>query len=143
MKTIANSQLTGKWYNIARTNNCFEMKFMEIFLYVSICCEKYLDLLYVGIKDDRSKTLKKLILEILTINDVACLIVRKGLFRKTMRILVFDEKEGVLILSDYKMKYVSIMSRKPTLSRDVVEKYLNQVEGIDGEIKLYASGIED
>ena len=49
MKPIANSQLTGKWYSIARTCNFFEIKFVEIFLYVSIAYENYLDLLYVGI----------------------------------------------------------------------------------------------
>ena len=60
MKPIANSQLTGKWYSIARTCNFFEMNFVEIFLYISIAYKNYLDLLYVGVKGDRSKVLKKL-----------------------------------------------------------------------------------
>ena len=63
MKPIANSQLTGKWYCIARTYNCFEMNFCDIFLYVLIGCKNYMDLLYVGIKEDRSKILKKLTLK--------------------------------------------------------------------------------
>ena len=82
MKPIANSQLTGKWYNIARTRNFFEMNFVEIFLYISIAYENYLDLLYVGIKEDRSKVLKKLTLKILTKNDVNFIIIKKGLFKK-------------------------------------------------------------
>ena len=141
MKPIANSQLTGKWYNIARTRNFFEMNFVEIFLYISIAYKNYLDLLYVGIKDDRSKALKKLTLKILTKNGASFIIVKKGIYGKILKILLFDEKDGVLILADEKMKYVSILSRKSTLSYEVVESYLNQVEELNGEIKLYSGSI--
>ena len=142
MKPIANSQLTGKWYNIARTRNFFEMNFVEISLYISIACENYLDLLYVGIKDDRSKALKKLTLKILTKNGASFIIVKKGIFGKILKILLFDEKDGVLILADEKMKYVSILSRKSTLSYEVVESYLNQVEEMNGKrIELYSGSI--
>ena len=127
MKSIANSQLTGKWYNIARTRNFFEMKFVEIFLYISIACENYLDLLYVGIKEDRSKVLRKLTLEVLTKNDSFFIILKKGIFRKRFKILTFDDKNGILILSDKKMKYVSILSRKPTMKHEIVENYLIRV----------------
>ena len=142
MKPIANSQLTGKWYNIAHTRNFFEMNFVEIFLYISIAYENYLDLLYVGVKGDRSKVLKKLTLKILTKNDVNFIILRKGLFKKTFRILTFDDKNGIFILSDKKMKYLSILSRKPTLSHEVVESSLNQVEELNGKrIELYSNSI--
>ena len=138
MKPIANSQLTGKWYNIARTRNFFEMNLVEIFLYISIACENYLDLLYVGIKDDGSKVLKKLTLKILTKNDVNFIIIKKGLFKKTFRILTFDDKNGIFILSDKKMKYLSILSRKPTMKHEVMESCLNQVEELNGKrIELY------
>ena len=142
MKSILNSQLTGKWYSIARTRNFFEMKFIEIFLYISIACENYLDLLYVGIKEDRSKVLRKLTLEILTKNDTVFIILKKGFFRKRFKILTFDDKNGILILSDRKMKYLSILSRKPTLSHEVVESCLNQVEEMNGKrIELYSGSI--
>ena len=106
MKTIANSHLTGKWYSIARTYNHFEMKFLEIFLYISIGCGNYLDLLYVGINNDRSKVLKKFDLEILPKADACFIIIRKGLFWKKLKILTFDENEEILILSDMKMKHI-------------------------------------
>ena len=141
MKSIANSQLTGKWYNIVRTRNSFEMKFVEIFLYISIACENYLDLLYVGIKEDRSKVLRKLTLETLTKNDTFFIILKKGFFRKRFKILTFDDKNGILILSDRKMKYVSILSRKPTMKHEIVENYLNQVEELNGKIELYSGNI--
>ena len=141
MKSIVNSQLMGKWYNIARTRNFFEMKFVEIFLYISIACENYLDLLYVGIKEDRSKVLRKLTLETLTKNDTFFIILKKGFFRKRFKILTFDDKNGIMILSDRKMKYLSILSRKPTLSHEVVESCLNQVEELNGEIELYSGSI--
>ena len=142
MKPIANSQLTGKWYSIARTRNFFEMNFVEIFLYISIAYENYLDLLYVGVKDDRSKVLKKLTLKILTKNDVNFIIIKKGLFRKTLKVLLFDEKDGVLILADEKMKYVSILSRKPTLNYEMMGSYLNRVEELNGKkIELYTNSI--
>ena len=141
MKSIANSQLTGKWYNIVRTRNFFEMKFVEIFLYISIACENYLDLLYVGIKEDRRKVLRKLTLETLTKNDTFFIILKKGFFRKRFKILTFDDKNGILILSDRKMKYVSILSRKPTMKHEIVENYLNQVEELSREIELYSGSI--
>ena len=142
MKTIANSQLTGKWYSIARANNRLEMNFLEIFLYVSIGCGNHLDLLYVGINDDRSKVLKKFDLEILPKDDACFIIIRKGLFWKKLKILTFDEKEKVLILSDMKMKYISILSRKQELKQEVVEKCLNGIEALKGkEVKLYSNSI--
>ena len=138
MKPIANSQLTGTWYNIARTRNFFEMNFVEIFLYISIAYENYLELLYIGVKDDRSKVLKKLTLKILTKNDVNFIIIKKGFFRKRFKILTFDDKNGILILSDKKMKYLSIFSRKPTMKYEVMESYLNQIEELNGKrIELY------
>lgn len=141
MKPIANSQLTGKWYNIARTRNFFEMNFVEIFLYISNAYENYIDLLYVGIKDDRSKVLRKLTLEVLTKNDTFFIILKRGFFRKRFKILTFDDKNGILILSDKKMKYLSIFSRKPTLSHETVENYLKQIKDVDGEIELFSNSI--
>jgi hypothetical protein len=118
------------------------MNFVEIFLYISIACENYLDLLYVGVKDDRSKVLKKLTLKILTKNDVNFIIIKKGLFKKTFRILTFDDKNGILILSDKKMKYLSIFSRKPIMQHEVMESYLNQVEEMNGKrIELFSNSI--
>ena len=142
MKSILNSQLTGKWYSIARTRNFFEMNFVEIFLYISIACENYLDLLYVGIKEDRSKVLRKLTLEVLTKNDTFFIILKKGFFRKRFKILTFDDKNGILILSDKKMKYLSIFSRKPIMQHEVMESCLNQVEEMNGKrIELYSGSI--
>ena len=142
MKQIANSQLTGKWYSIARTYNLFEIEFFDIFVYISVSCERVLDLLYVGIKEDRSKILKKLTLNILTKNDSCFIVIRKGLFRKKMKVLTFDEKEGILVLADEKMKYVSVFSRKAELRREVVEKCLNSIGIFEGkELKLYGNSI--
>ena len=142
MKPIANSQLTGKWYQIARTYNRLEMSFLEIFLYVSIGCGNYLDLLYVGIKADRCKVLKKFDLEILPKEDACFIIIRKGLFWKKLKILTFDEKEKILILSDMKMKHISILSRKPELRHEIVEKCLNGIVDFEGkELKLYGNSI--
>ena len=142
MKQIANSQLTGKWYSIARTYNLFEIEFFDIFVYISVSCERVLDLLYVGIKEDRSKILKKLTLNILTKNDSCFIVIRKGLFRKKLKVLTFDEKEGILVLADEKMKYVSVFSRKSELRREVVEKCLNSIGIFEGkELKLYGNSI--
>ena len=138
MKSIVNSQLAGKWYQLARTFNYYEKSFVEIMYYFSISCENIIDLLYVGVKYDRSKTLKKLSLKILTKNDCDYIIIRKGLFRKTLKILTFDAKSGILILSDNKMKYISILSRKPYINHDVLENYLNNIDFLNNEIKLYS-----
>ena len=138
MKSIEKSQLTGKWYQLARTFNYYEKSFVEIMYYISISCKNFIDLLYVGVKEDKSKILKKLSLKILTKNDCDYIIVRKGLFIKTLKILTFDAKNGILILSDKKMKYISILSRKTYIKHNVLESYLSKIEFFNNDVKLYS-----
>ena len=141
MKSIVNSQLTGKWYQLARTFNHYEKSFIEIMYYISISCEKYDDLLYVGVKENRSKVIEKLSLKILTKCGTDYIILKKGLYRKTLKILTFDNKNGILILSDNKMKCISILSRKMFVNHDDMEKYLNNIEFRNNEIILYSNNI--
>lgn len=140
MKSVVNSQFVGKWYQIARTCNRFENGFVEIMYYLSISCENCCDLLYVGVKEDRSKILKKLSLKILTENNFDYIIIQKGLLRKTLRILTFDSKNGILILSDNKMKYISILSRKPCINHSVLENCLRNMDFQNDKIELYSCG---
>ncbi len=141
MKSIVNSQLTGKWYLLAGPLSCYKKSFIEIMCYISISCENFIDMLYVGVKEDRSKTLKKLSLKILTKNDCDYLILRKGLLRKTLKILTFDDKNGILVLSDKKMKNISILSRKSYIKSEVLENYLNKIEFLNNDVKLYSNNI--
>lgn len=141
MESIVNSQLTGKWYQLARTFNFYEKRFVEIMYYISISCESDMDLLYIGVKEDRSKILKKFSLKILTKNDCDYLVLRKGLFRKTLKILTFDNKNGILILSDRKMKNILILSRKIYINHNVLESYLSKIEFFNNEVKLYSNNI--
>ncbi len=128
MKPFVDSQLTGKWYRIAHTYSRLEMMFVEVFMYLSISYENYLDLLYVGIKEDRSKILKKFTLKILRKNDEIFIILRKGLFRKKLRILMFDEKNGMLVLADDKVNCLTIYSRKSDVDDKIVERCLSAID---------------
>ena len=85
--------------------------------------------------------MQKFTLEVLTKNDSFFIILKKGIFRKRFKILTFDDKNGIMILSDRKMKYLSILSRKPTLKHEIMESYLNQVEELNGKIELYSGSI--
>lgn len=138
MKSSVDSELTGKWYQLARTFNCYEKSFVEIMYYISATCEDYSDLLYVGVKEDGRKILKKFSLKILTKNACDCIIVKKGILRKTLKILTFDAKNGILILSDNKMKYISILSRKSYVYHNVLEDYLNKIDFLNNKIKFYS-----
>lgn len=137
MKSIVNSQLTGKWYQIAKGENRSEKDFVEVMVYLSISCGNYMDLLYVGIREDRSKNLRKLSLKILTNDDANHLIVKNNVFRKRLKILTFNEADGIIIISDIKMKYFSILSRKPTMNHDVVEFYLSNIDYLKSNIKKF------
>lgn len=144
MKSIVNSQLTGKWYQIAKGKNRSEKDLIEVMVYLSISCDSYLDLLYVGVKNDRSKILRKLSLRILTNEVESHLIVKSNIFRKKLKILVFNETDGVIIISDKKMKYFSILSRNPTMNHDVVEFYLSKIDYLKlniKEFKLFSNSI--
>ena len=134
MKPIVNSQLTGKWYKITRDFHSQELKFTEIFIYLSLNENKkkssdnyLLDLLYVGVKEDRSKVLKKKSLRIRRKDKINYLIIRSLFFRKKFKVLVFEEDNGILILSD-KRKNISIYSRRHKVEHEVLEDLLSKIK---------------
>ena len=48
------------------------------------------------------------------------------------------QKNGILILSDNKMKYISILSRKSYVYHNVLEDYLNKIDFLNNKIKFYS-----
>ena len=134
MKPIVNSQLTGKWYKITRDFHSQELKFTEIFIYLSLnerrkkSSDNYLlDLLYVGVKEDISKVLKKKSLRIRKKDKINHLIIRSLFFRKKFKVLLFDKDNGILILSD-KRKNISIYSRRHKIEHEVLEDLLSKIK---------------
>lgn len=134
MKPIVDSQLTGKWYKITRDFHSQELKFTEIFIYLSLNENKkkssdnyHLDLLYVGVKEDRSKVLKKKSLRIRKKDKINHLIIRSLFFRKKFKVLLFDKDNGILILSD-KRKNISIYSRRHKIEHVVLEDLLSKIK---------------
>lgn len=135
MELIVNSQLTGKWYKITRTPQSQELKFMEIFIYLSTNYKNVFDLLYVGVKEDRSKFLRKMSLKI-SMKQETCHLTAKGIFfKKNFKVLLFDEENGLLILSDRGMKNVSIYSKKYKISHETLEDCLKKIK-FPNDIKL-------
>lgn len=134
MKPIVDSQLTGKWYKITRDFHSQEFQFTEIFIYLSLnenrkkSSDNYLlDLLYVGVKEDRSKVLKKKSLRIKKKDKINYLIIRSLFFRKKFKVLLFDKDNGFLILSD-KRKNISIYSRRHKIEHVVLEDLLSKIK---------------
>ena len=134
MKPIVDSQLTGKWYKITRDFHSQEFQFTEIFIYLSLnenrkkSSDNYLlDLLYVGVKEDRSKVLKKKSLRIRKKDKINYLIIRSLFFRKKFKVLLFDKDNGILILSD-KRKNISIYSRRHKIEHEVLEDLLSKIK---------------
>ena len=133
MKSIVKSQLTGKWYKLTRDFRSRELKFAEIFIYLSVnglrtTNNSHLDLLYVGVKEDRNKILRKMSLRIIEKSSYNYLIVSNFIFRKKFKVLLFDEENGILILSDKRMKKISIYSRKYKVTPDVIESYFRKID---------------
>ena len=110
MKSIVKSQLTGKWYQIAKGRNRCEKDFVEVMCYLSISCDDDIDVLYVGVKNGRSKKLRKMSLKILTNEDSNCLVVGNMFFRKKLKILTFDDVNDLIVLSDRRMNYFSLFN---------------------------------
>ena len=142
MKSIVNSQLTGKWYKHTRDSHSHELNFVEIFIYLShkvngqrSVNNNHLDLLYVGVKDDRSSILRNITLRIIFENGFNYIIVRKFLLCKKFKVLLFDEINGILILSGNRMKNISIYSRKYKLQLVMIEDYLKKIE-LEDPIKI-------
>ena len=141
MKSIVNSQLTGKWYRIAHTNRGFEMKFLEVFVYLSISCEKCLDLLFVGIHEDRTKVLKKLSMRLIVNDKGADIVLKYFFFRKKLKVLTLWKKNENIIVADDKLKYLAIYSRKSVVRHEVIEKLLSNIDMNVKEISLFSSSI--
>ena len=142
MKSIVKSQLTGKWYKLTRDFHSRELKFAEIFIYLSVnelrttdYCRTSYDLLYVGVKEDRCKILRKMSLRIIEKSSYNYLIVSNFIFRKKFKVLLFDEENGFIILSDRSMKNVSIYSRRFKVKIDIIEDYLKKIE-LENPIKI-------
>lgn len=134
MKSIVKSQLTGKWYKITRDFHSQELKFTEIFIYLSLnerrktSIDNYLlDLLYVGVKEDRSKALRKKSLRIKKKDNLYYLIIRSLFYKKKFKVLLFDKDNGILILSD-KRKNISIYSRRHKIEHEVLEDLLSKIK---------------
>ena len=134
MKPIVDSQLTGKWYKITRDFHSQELKFTEIFIYLSLnenrkkSSDNYLlDLLYVGVKEDRSKVLRKKSLRIKKKDKLNYLIIKSLFFKKKFKVLLFDKDNGILILSD-KRKNISIYSRRHKIEHEVLEDLLSKIK---------------
>ena len=134
MKSIVKSQLTGKWYKITRDFHSKELKFTEIFIYLSLnerrktSINNYLlDLLYVGVKEDRSKILKKKSLRIKKKDNLYYLIIRSLFYKKKFKVLLFDNDNSILILSD-KRKNISIYSRRHKIEHEVLEDLLSKIK---------------
>ncbi len=134
MKSIVKSQLTGKWYKITRDFHSQELKFTEIFIYLSLnerrktSINNYLlDLLYVGVKEDRSKALRKKSLRIKKKDNLYYLIIRSLFYKKKFKVLLFDKDNGILILSD-KRKNISIYSRRHKIEHEVLEDLLSKIK---------------
>lgn len=141
MKSIVNSQLTGKWYRIAHTNSGFEMKFLEVFVYLSISCEKCLDLLFVGIHEDRTKVLKKLSMRLIVNDKGVDIVLKYFFFRKKLKVLTLDKKNEIIIVADDKLKYLAIYSRKSVVRHEVIEKLLSDIDMNVKGISLFSSSI--
>ncbi len=134
MKSIVKSQLTGKWYKITRDFHSQELKFTEIFIYLSLnerrktSINNYLlDLLYVGVKEDRRKALRKKSLRIKKKDNLYYLIIRSLFYKKKFKVLLFDNDNGILILSD-KRKNISIYSRRHKIEHEVLEDLLSKIK---------------
>lgn len=134
MKPIVDSQLTGKWYKITRDFHSQELKFTEIFIYLSLnenrkkSSDNYLlDFLYVGVKEDRSKVLRKKSLRIKKKDKLNYLIIKSLFFKKKFKVLLFDKDNGILILSD-KRKNISIYSRRHKIEHEVLEDLLSKIK---------------
>ena len=56
------------------------------------------------------------------------LIVSNFIFRKKFKVLLFDEENGILILSDKSMKNISIYSRKYKVTSDIIESYFRKID---------------
>lgn len=140
MKSIINSQLLGKWYQVAKTYSRREMCFVEVFLYFSIGYKDNLESLYVGVKEDRNKLLKKFLSKIIKKDDCMYLLFKSLFCRKRLKIEFFDEKEGVMILSDTNSDYLTVYSKSCNFNIDNIEKYLSNIDFVklnNKSVKLY------
>lgn len=103
-------------------------------------CKRCLEMLYVGVKEDRRKFLLNVSLDIITENEIQYIIFNTFFFRKKMRVMAFDDNDGFMVLSDFKLRSFSIYSRKSDVSFEELNRYLNTIDFSKfniNEMKLY------
>lgn len=107
-----NSSLTEKWYQVSCPYNSQESGMIDVFVYVSTNLDESLELLYVGIKKNRKKIMKSYSVKFISKKDCLYLVLFNCFFRKVLKILTFDKKSGIIVISDKKQKKIWKFSNK-------------------------------
>lgn len=128
METNVNSQLLGKWYQVASSCSFRKNDFVDIIVFFF---EKEssddIELYFVGTRADRTKKLKTVSLEVTEKDDTSYIRLKKILYRRlSYKILTLNK--DILIVSDKKMRYFSVFSKAPTMSKAEVESYLEKID---------------
>ena len=117
-----------KWYEVARTREKSIFKKVDVFVYLSMTHDNAFDLLYVSI-DEINRRLTKCYHGkfVVKIKD-NYLIIRKGLFRKKLLIVAFDEASNIVALSNRRKTKCWILSKNIPYDEDAFKMILNRLE---------------
>ena len=117
-----------KWYEVARTREKSIFKKVDVFVYLSMTHDNSFDLLYVSI-DEINRRLTKCYHGkfVVKIKD-NYLIIRRGLFRKKLLIVAFDEASNIVALSNRRKTRCWILSKNIPYDEDAFKMILNRLE---------------
>ena len=124
-----------KWYEVARTREKSIFKKVDVFVYLSMTHDNAFDLLYVSI-DEINRRLTKCYHGkfVVKIKD-NYLIIRKGLFRKKLLIVAFDEASNIVALSNRRKTKCWILSKNIPYDEDALKMILNRLEAQGFDVK--------
>lgn len=140
------SSLSGKWYQIARSYKRYEKKFVEVLVYLPNIKDNICDLLYVGVNEDRSKDMKNLSLKLMHDDETISFVVKNRIFKRKFNVIFYDETDGFVVITDKRMRFFSIYSKKCSVKKSVVESYLSKLDFMKYNLKtinFYSNNIVD
>ena len=124
---LSDTNTMVKWYEVARSRDNRLIKKLDEFAYISMARDNLFELLYVTVDELNCRVTRSYHGKIVSKSGKNYLIIRRGLFRHKLLILSYDEKAGLVALSNRFKTKVRILSSCLPVDNDAFQKMMNIV----------------
>ena len=134
------SGTTKKWYEVARSRENRLYKKIDVFMYLSMIHDDSFELLYVSLDEINRRVTRSYHGRFVIKKRNNYLIIRHGLCHRKLRIVSYDEKAGLVALSNRNQSKMWILSSSLPVDKDAYENMMGEISkaGYDvSDIELF------